>query len=222
MKQRPISLLLLILSVVAAGYFAYRWRQAESGRIQTIRWTHFVMDSLGTTLTPPGPPIGAEGRDSVYWQWVATTAQLQSRRWQQAVRHWVELRSTLLDEADITDLKRQGLENPPRQLRESLVAHAELIPYPASWAGKCSSFLTKRSSCSSRHTPLPNSRTVTSAVRCSLSTRFFRDHKSNGSAVGCARIVAPRPGQPFGEVRGRFFSGRRAARLRRSSPRNTI
>jgi len=135
-KQRPISLLLSILSVVAAGYFAYRWRQAESRRIETIRWTHFVMDSLGTTLTPPGPPVGAEGRDSVYWQWVATTSQLQSRRWQEAVRHWVVLRSTLMDEADITDLKRQGLENPPRQLRESLVAHTELIPYPGVLGGR--------------------------------------------------------------------------------------
>ncbi len=136
MKQRAIILPVLILSVVAAGYFAYRWRQAESRRMETVRWTHFVMDSLGTTLSPPAPPVGAEGKDSVYWQWVATTAQLQSRRWQEAVRHWVGLRSTLLDEADITDLKRQGLENPPRQLRESLIAHAELIPYPGVLGGK--------------------------------------------------------------------------------------
>ena len=122
------SIPLLMLSVVAAGYFAYRWRQAETRRIDTVRWTRFVMDSLGTTLSPPGPPAGPEGKDSVYWQWVATTAQLQSRRWQQAVRHWVELRSTLLDEADIAGLKRQGLEDPPRDLRASLIAHAELIP----------------------------------------------------------------------------------------------
>jgi len=41
-----------------------------------------------------------------------------------------------MDEADITDLKRQGLENPPRQLRESLVAHTELIPYPGVLGGR--------------------------------------------------------------------------------------
>jgi hypothetical protein len=128
-KQRAIILPVLILSVVAAGYFAYRWRQAESRRIETVRWTHFVMDSLGTTLSLPGPPVGAEGRDSVYWQWVATAARLQSRRWQQEVRHWAELRSAHLSEADMADLKRQGLENPPRQLRESLMAHPELIPF---------------------------------------------------------------------------------------------
>lgn len=128
MKQRAIILPLLILSIVAAGYFAYRWRQAETGRIDTVRWTRFVMDSLGTAISLPGPPVGPEGRDSVYWQWVATTAQLQSRRWQETVRHWVGVRSTLIDEADIADLKRQGLEDPPRDLRTSLVAHPELIP----------------------------------------------------------------------------------------------
>src|SRR5258705_11666536 len=77
-KQRVLILPLLMLSVVAAGYFAYQWRQSERRRIETVRWTRFVMDSLGTTLSPPGPPVGAEGRDSIYWQWVATTAQLQS------------------------------------------------------------------------------------------------------------------------------------------------
>ena len=129
-KQRAIILPLLILSFLAAGYLAYRWRQSETRRIETVRWTRFVMDSLGTTLSPPGPPVGPEGRDSVYWQWVATTAQLQSRRWQAAVRHWAELRSSSLDEGDIADLRRQGLKDPAKQLRESLAGHTELIPYP--------------------------------------------------------------------------------------------
>ena len=105
--------------MAAAVYSAYRWRQADALRVKTARWTHFVMDSLGTTLNLPRPPVEAEGRDSVYWQWVATTALLQSRRWAQAVRHWVELRSTLLDEVDIADLKREGLESPVEQLRDS-------------------------------------------------------------------------------------------------------
>jgi hypothetical protein len=35
----------------------------------------------------------------------------------------------MLDDADIAELKREGLVNPPKQLRESLVSHAELIPY---------------------------------------------------------------------------------------------
>jgi hypothetical protein len=120
---------LLVLSVIVAAYFAYRWRQADARRIAVVEWTHFVMDSLGTSHSLPRPPIGAEVRDSVYWQWIATTAQIQSRRWQQAVRHWAELRSAMLDDTDIAELKQLGLARPPRQLRESLISHAELIPY---------------------------------------------------------------------------------------------
>jgi hypothetical protein len=51
------------------------------------------------------------------------------------VRHWVALRSTLLDELDIAKLKQEGLEDPPRQLRESLVARADLIPFPGVLGG---------------------------------------------------------------------------------------
>jgi len=134
MRQRAIALVVL-LTVGSTVYFAYRWRQAEHLRTETMRWTRAVMDSLGSTLTPPGPPVGPEGRDSVYWQWVATTAQLQSRRWQAAVRHWAELRSSTLDESDIEDLRRQGLQNPPRDLRESLASHPELIPFPGVLGG---------------------------------------------------------------------------------------
>jgi hypothetical protein len=126
---------LLLLSIAATVYFAHRWRHAEDLRAQTVRWTHTVMDSLGSIVTPPGPPIGPEGRDSVYWQWVATTAQLQSRRWQEAVRHWAELRSASLDEGDIADLRRQGLKNPARDLRADLLTHPELIPFPGVHGG---------------------------------------------------------------------------------------
>ncbi len=87
------------------------------------------MDSLGTTLRLPSPPIEPWGRDTLYWQWVATTAQMQSRRWQLAVQHWARAKGTLLDEADIEGLRRQGLTNPASQLRDSLEAHPELIPY---------------------------------------------------------------------------------------------
>jgi hypothetical protein len=93
------------------------------------------MDSLGARVTPPAPPVGPEGRDSVYWQWVATTAQLQSRRWQAAVRHWAELRSSTLDETDIEGLRQQGLQDPPKQLRQSLASHPELIPFPGVLGG---------------------------------------------------------------------------------------
>jgi hypothetical protein len=129
MNRRAILNVVLLASLLLAGFFAYRWRQSESRLHATLHWTHFVMDSLGTSINFPAPPEGPAGRGSIYWQWVATTAQLQSGRWQAAVRHWVELRSTLLDEGDIVMLQRQGLVDPPRRIRESLVAHPELIPF---------------------------------------------------------------------------------------------
>src|SRR5689334_15934335 len=135
MNRRTTSLVVLLLSLLLAGFFAYRWRASESRLHATVQWTHFVMDSLGTSIELPRPPDDAIGRDSVYWQWVATTAQLQSRRWQAAVRHWVELRSTLLDEGDVVSLQRQGLDDPARRIRESLVAHRELIPFPGVLGG---------------------------------------------------------------------------------------
>jgi hypothetical protein len=130
MLSRRILIVLLVLFAVCTAYFAHRWHQAESRRVEALHWTRFVMDSLGTSLNLPTPPVGSEGRDSIYWQWVATSAQLQSRRWAQAVRHWVELRSTLLDEVDIAGLKQEGLEDPPKQLRESLDSRSDLIPFP--------------------------------------------------------------------------------------------
>lgn len=134
MRQRAVTVVLAI-AIGTSIYFAYRWHEAENLRGQTLRWTRAVMDSLGTKVTPPGPPVGPEGRDSVYWQWVATTAQLQSRRWQAAVQHWGELRSSTLDESDIEDLRRQGLQDPPKQLRQSLISHPELIPFPGALGG---------------------------------------------------------------------------------------
>ena len=135
MRGRILGFTLVLASLLAAAFFAMRWRQAEIHARATARWTHFVMDSLGTSVSFPPPPPGPAGRDWVYWQWVAISAQLQSRRWQQAVRGWVERRATLLDLPDIENLRRQGLEDPPRQLRDSLVAHPELIPFPGELGG---------------------------------------------------------------------------------------
>jgi len=114
---------------LACVILAVKWQQAEHRADDTAGWTRFVMDSLGTTLRLPSPPIEPWGRDTLYWQWVATTAQMQSRRWQLAVQHWARAKGTLLDEADIEGLRRQGLTNPASQLRDSLEAHPELIPY---------------------------------------------------------------------------------------------
>jgi hypothetical protein len=129
MRARTVLAVALIASLAACGMLALKWQQAERRADATARWTRFVMDSLGTTLSLPAPPEQPWGRDSVYWQWVATTARMQSRRWQLAVWHWAQARGTMLDADDIADLQRQGLTNPAAQLRDSLIVHRELIPY---------------------------------------------------------------------------------------------
>ena len=138
MRTRTLLLLALSVSLVAAIYCVWRWQGAESRVRETARWTTFVMDSLGKSVSFPRPPEGPWGRDSVYWQWVATMAQLQSRRWQQAVVHWVQARATLLEAPDIEALRRQGLEDPSRQLRDSLVARPDLIPFEGVLGGTMS------------------------------------------------------------------------------------
>jgi hypothetical protein len=127
--KKVIVAIALVACLAPAAFFAVRWQGAETRLRAHREWSAFLADSVRESLTFPRPPDGPEGRDSLYWQWVATGAQLQSRRWQQAVRHWVENRATLLDAAAIELLKRDGLTDPPRQLRDSLVAHPELIPY---------------------------------------------------------------------------------------------
>ena len=129
MRLRNTLAVALLLSLVASGLLAAKWRQAERRAAATARWTRFVMDSLGTTLALPSPPVEPWGRDTLYWQWVATSARLQSRRWQLAVQHWAQARGTLLDDVANELLRQKGLTDPPRQLRDSLAAHPELIPF---------------------------------------------------------------------------------------------
>lgn len=119
----------LFLSLAAAGAMGTLWRRAEHRQTETVEWTRFVMDSLGTSVRLPYPPDGT-APDSVYWQWVATSAQLQSRQWQRAVRHWALTQAVLLDEIELAQLRSEGLTDPVRQLRDSLKAHPELIPDP--------------------------------------------------------------------------------------------
>jgi len=128
----------LIACLAVCVIFAAKWQQAERRADGTARWTRFVMDSLGTTLDNPRPPMQPWGRDTTYWQWVATSAQMQSRRLELAVRHWVSVRKTLLEYPDVELLRRQGLTNPVSQLRDSLEAHRELIPYKAVLGGTMS------------------------------------------------------------------------------------
>jgi len=118
---------LVWVSLALAIAMAVQWQRAERRRTQAIEWTRFVLDSLGTSVRLPAPPEGTV-RDSIYWQWVATTAQIQSRQWQSAVRHWATNHSILLERHEVEQLRKEGLADPVRQLRESLEGHPELIP----------------------------------------------------------------------------------------------
>ena len=135
MKRPSITVVLLVVVVIVAGYFAVQWRKADKQLLATSAWTHAVMDSLSSTMEFPNPPYLEGMRDSLYWQWVATGAQLRVRQAQNVVRHWVSMRSTLLDEADLIHLKSDGLDDPPLQLRESLIGRTDLIPYPGELGG---------------------------------------------------------------------------------------
>ncbi len=135
MRPRILFVAALVACLCACAIFAAKWQQAERRADDTARWTRSVMDSLGTTQELPYPPIQPWGRDSVYWQWVATSTQMHARRLALAVRHWVSLKQTLLGDLDIEILKRQGLADPVSQLRDSLKAHIEIIPYEAVLGG---------------------------------------------------------------------------------------
>jgi hypothetical protein len=128
MKTSQILALALVASLVAGGFCAVRWQRAERRERATLSWTRAVMDSLIHTLPFPRPTDALETRDSLYWVWVGVLGQLQSRRWQQEVQRAWTTRRTLLEPFEIEDLRRRGLAEPPRQLRDSLVAHPELIP----------------------------------------------------------------------------------------------
>lgn len=128
MKKGLLAAVILLL-LASSGFFAYRWNNAEKRLAETVAYTHSFMDSLTATVEFPKPPYATGVRDSVYWQWVATSAQLKVRKAQEVVRHWVGLRQTVIEDYEVEILKQAGLVDPPKQLREDLEAHPELIPY---------------------------------------------------------------------------------------------
>jgi hypothetical protein len=134
MKRLLLAAIILLL-VASATFFANRWRNAESRLEKNTAWTHSFMDSLGSTIEFPAPPYMTGARDSVYWQWVATSATLKVRMAQQIVRDLNATRADALDDSDVFVLKQRGLADPSRELRQSLEAHVDLIPYEAVLGG---------------------------------------------------------------------------------------
>lgn len=129
--SRPISpaLILALVAAVASGFFFIRMQSAERRLEETRSWTQSVLDSLARSIETPPPPVGDEGRDSVYWQWVALGARMDARRFQNQLREARERRRDLLSATDLAALRDQGLADPVRQLRDSLLAHPELVRF---------------------------------------------------------------------------------------------
>src|SRR6185436_244230 len=137
MSNRNALMPWLIVSLVAnaalAGLWFFSAREVRASRA----FLGAVMDSAATTVTFPQPPPGTP-RDTVYWQWAATSAQMQMRRWEREVQYWKDRRGTLLDPEDLEMLKRNGLADPERALRDSLMAHPEVIPFTPALGGNMS------------------------------------------------------------------------------------
>lgn len=121
--------LVLVAGVLVSGFLLVRLRSSEGQLQDTRAWARSVLDSLGRTFETPAPPVGAEGRDSLYWQWVAISARMDSRRLQYQLREARQRRGTLLSSADVAKLREAGLEDPIVQLRDSLLARPDLVPF---------------------------------------------------------------------------------------------
>ncbi|HET9326522.1 MAG TPA: hypothetical protein VFQ05_07115 [Candidatus Eisenbacteria bacterium] len=136
--SRPVSptLILALVTTVLSGFLFVRLQMAERQVQATRSWTGSVMDSLATLVEAPPPPAGPQGRDSVYWQWVATTASMRARRLQGQLQEVHEGRGNLLSEGDLAALREAGLRDPGRQIRDSLMTRLDLIPFKSALGGR--------------------------------------------------------------------------------------
>lgn len=126
-SSTPIAIV-VVLGLLVSGFLWVRLRATEGALQETRVWTQTVLDSVGHTFEDP-PPVGPEGRDSLYWHWVALSARMDGRRLMTQLREARQRRGTLLSAADLARLKEAGLKDPVVQLRDSLAARPDLIPY---------------------------------------------------------------------------------------------
>ncbi|HET6347935.1 MAG TPA: hypothetical protein VFH88_02530 [Candidatus Krumholzibacteria bacterium] len=135
--KRILLAAVIVIAAGSSGYFAMRAHRAERQLGETVKYTHSLMDSLSNTVRFPPPPVYAD-RDSLYWKWVAINAQMNLNRFVKLAREQAMMRHAVFDEGDIAHLKNEGLTDPVRELRESLMTRADLIPYPAVLGGTMS------------------------------------------------------------------------------------
>src|SRR5262249_61872309 len=145
----PVAVV-LALGLLVSGFLWVRLRATEGALQETRIWTRAVLDSRGRTFDDP-PPVGPEGRDSLYWHWVALSARMDGRRLMTKLRGARARRGTLLSAADVVRVKEAGLDDPVAQLRDSLAARPDLIPYKG-YAGPRMVFAADKVCCSTRPT----------------------------------------------------------------------
>lgn len=127
----------VFLLIISTGYFAGRWRAAETRLDKSVASMHSLVDSLAGTVRIPPPPMFAE-RDTLYWKWVAVNAQMNLMRFRNVAAREARLRQNLLDEFQVEELKTEGLDDPARELRASLESRPDLIPFPGVLGGTMS------------------------------------------------------------------------------------
>ena len=137
MAKRNLWVPLLVVSLAVNAVLAFLWFSGRNEVRQSRVFLGVAMDSLGSAVTFPQPPLGTP-RDTLYWKWAATAAQMQMRRWEQEVQYWKHRRGMMLDPDDLEMLKRNGLADPERDLRDSLMAHPEVIPFQPVLGGNMS------------------------------------------------------------------------------------
>ncbi|TMQ71033.1 MAG: hypothetical protein E6K80_06710, partial [Candidatus Eisenbacteria bacterium] len=123
------ALLVALAGVVLTTFLLVRLRAAESQLADSRAWTRSLIDSLTTSLEELPPPVGSEGRDSLYWRWVAVETRMESRRLKSELREVQQRRGDLLTAADLAQLKDSGLRDPAAELRDSLRARPDLVPF---------------------------------------------------------------------------------------------
>lgn len=136
MKRILLAAIIIVLTA-ASGFFAYRWRHTEARLDSNIAYTRSFVDSLATTVKFPPPPMFAE-RDTLYWKWVAINAQMNLERCRNVEHTEALLRQTVLDQFDVEEIKKEGLKDPVKDLRASLMARTDLIPFQPVLGGRMS------------------------------------------------------------------------------------
>jgi len=128
---RRAALIVIGVAVVACATLAYLWVDAERRVRDGVRWSHAVLDSMSTDVSLPQPPLGLSRSDTLYWAWTSVNLQVHVRRLQAQLLREREMARTALDEKQVLELRQRGLGDPSQALRDSLVARADLIPWPS-------------------------------------------------------------------------------------------